>query len=645
MRNLISRDVRTSWLNANTAYQRLAVTQQLLDQAKLALELAQSRYKLGLGSIVELSQAQLQETQAEISSTQAGYDYRLSLAILAYETTGIRTVCPWARFGNGTRRIGRLQIKSAGPSPRFGPRVAMACGCPESALDERHRLRLFSRAMDRRTFLHGATAGVATLALQRISRADEHGLQPVWEQIEKQHDEAVARLQEWIRQPSIAAENKGVTEGCDLAMRFLHEAGFDATKIPTDGQPGIFATLDAGASRTLGLYFMYDVKQVDPSEWSSPPWAAALVEKPGLGTVVVGRGAVNQKGPEASFLAALHAIRAAGGKPPVNLVLVAEGEEEIGSPHFPQIVRRPEVIAALRRCNGIFMPSAEQELDGKVTMTLGAKGVIELELVSSGERWGRGPRHDIHSSNKARVDSPAWRLVEALVTLVSPDGNDPAIEGFADKARPLSSAERAMITEAARRLDERVAKKQLAVDHWVHDASWQEALERLMSRPTVNIEGLVGGYTGPGGKTILPHRAVAKLDLRLVPDMKAAEALASLKAHLAKRGFGDIEVNMTGGYDPNSTATDAALIRAQAAVYKRSGIDPIVLPRSAGSWPGYVFTDEPLRLAAGHFGLGHGSGAHAPDEYYVVESKNPKVQGMNGAVRSFVEYLYEIATT
>jgi acetylornithine deacetylase/succinyl-diaminopimelate desuccinylase-like protein len=384
---------------------------------------------------------------------------------------------------------------------------------------------------------------------------------------------------------------------------------------------------------------------VDPAEWSSPPWAAALVEKPGVGTAVVGRGAVNQKGPEASFIAALHAIRAAGRKLPVNLVLVAEGEEEIGSPHFPQIAHRPEVIAALRPCMGIFMPSAEQELDGKVTMTLGAKGVVELELVSSGERWGRGPRRDIHSSNKARVDSPAWHLVEALATLVSADGNEPVIEGFADKARPLSADEKTMISEAARRLDEAVAKKQLGVDHWVHDASWQEALELLMSRPTVNIEGLVGGYTGPGGKTILPHRAVAKLDLRLVPDMKATEALAALKAHLAKHGFGDIEVNMTGGYDPNSTVADAALIRAQKAVYKRDGIDPIVLPRSAGSWPGYVFTGEPLHIAAGHFGLGHGSGAHAPDEYYVIESKNPKVQGMDGAVRSFVEYLYEVAAT
>jgi len=500
--------------------------------------------------------------------------------------------------------------------------------------------------MDRRTFLQGAIAGAATLAIPDRLRADQSELSPIWTQIEKHHDEAVQRLQEWIKQPSIAAENRGVTEGCDLTMRFLRDAGFgQVTKIPTDGEPGILAALDAGAPKTLGLYFMYDVKQVDPAEWSSPPWAAALVEKPGLGTVLVGRGAVNQKGPEASFIAALHAIRAAGRKPPVNLVLVAEGEEEIGSPHFPQIVRRPEVMAALRPCIGIFMPSAEQNLDGTVTMTLGAKGVVELELVSSGERWGRGPRHDIHSSNKARIDSPAWHLVEALASLVSSDGNEPAIEGFADNARPISAAEKAMIAAAAQRLNEGVAKKQLDVEHWVHDASWQEALELLMSRPTVNIEGLVGGYTGPGGKTILPHRAVAKIDMRLVPDMKATEALAALKAHLAKRGFGDIEVNMTGGYNPNSTSADAALIRAQTAVYKRSGIDPIVLPRSAGSWPGYVFTEEPLHLAAGHFGIGHGSGAHAPDEYYVIESKNEKVQGMDGAVRSFVEYLYEVAGT
>jgi len=465
-------------------------------------------------------------------------------------------------------------------------------------------------------------------------------------EVEKRHDESVRRLQTWIRQPSIAAENRGMNEGCELTMQMLREAGFNqVSKIPTDGQPGIFATLDAGAPRTLGLYFMYDVKQVDPKEWSSPPWDAALVDKPGFGKVVMGRGAVNQKGPEVLFLAALHAIRGAGRRLPVNFVLVAEGEEEIGSPHFPQVVLRPEVQAELKKCFGIFMPSAAQSPDGQVTITLGAKGVVELELVSSGERWGRGPRLDIHSSNKARVDSPAWHLVQALNTLVSADGNDPAIEGFAAKARPVSAAEKAMIAEAARRMNEDVVKKQLGVQHWVRDVSFQESLEMLMSRPTVNIEGLVGGYTGPGGKTILPHRAVAKIDMRLVPDMTAADALAALKAHLAKHGYGDIEVNMTGGYDPNSTPADASLIRAQSAVYRRHGIDPVLLPRNAGSWPGYVFTGDPLRLPAGHFGLGHGSGAHAPDEYYVIESSNPKVQGIDGAVFSYVEYLYEVAHT
>jgi acetylornithine deacetylase/succinyl-diaminopimelate desuccinylase-like protein len=201
-----------------------------------------------------------------------------------------------------------------------------------------------------------------------------------------------------------------------------------------------------------------------------------------------------------------------------------------------------------------------------------------------------------------------------------------------------------MVAEGARRIDETMMKKQLGVEHWVHDVNWIDALERLVSRPTVNIEGLVGGYTGPGGKTILPHKAVAKLDLRLVPDMKATEALAALKNHLAKQGFGDIEVRMTGGYDPNSTPKDAALIRAQVALYRRDGLQPILWPRSAGSWPGYVFTGEPLHLAAGHFGLGHGSGAHAPDEYYVIESTNPKVQGFDGAAWSFVEYLNELAT-
>jgi len=327
----------------------------------------------------------------------------------------------------------------------------------------------------------------------------------------------------------------------------------------------------------------------------------------------------------------------------VNLVLVAEGEEEIGSPHFKQVIQKPEVMAALKRCSGVFMPSASQDPDGSVTVSLGAKGVVELELVSSGEKWGRGPKKDVHSSNRARLDSPAFHLVQALATLVNADG-DPAIDGFATAARPVSASEKALLDTAAARLQEATAKRMLSADRWAHDLEWRASLERFASTPTVNIEGLVAGYTGPGGKTVLPHRAVAKLDLRLVPDMTFDGAVAALKAHLAKRGFGDIEVNPSGGYDPTTTSADAPLIRAQIAVLKRAGLDPILWPRTAGSYPGYVFTGEPLKLPSGHFGLGHGSGAHAPDEYYIIESASPKMEGWDGAVRSFVTYLYELAT-
>src|SRR5262249_44736984 len=148
----------------------------------------------------------------------------------------------------------------------------------------------------------------------------------------------------------------------------------------------------------------------------------------------------------------------------------------------------------------------------------------------------------------------------------------------------------AMLDAASKRLDESTAKRLLSAEHWAHDLPWRATLERFCFSPTVNIEGLVGGYTGPGGKTMLPHRAVAKLDLRLVPDMTYADSLAKLKTHLAKRGFGDIEVNASGGYDPTQTEADAGLIKAQLSTYKKAGLDPLLWPRNAGSYPGWVFT-------------------------------------------------------
>ena len=506
----------------------------------------------------------------------------------------------------------------------------------------------------RRGLLLLAAAAGATLATPRLLRAAANkadtklggDLSAVRATIEKQRPEAIKRLQDWIALPSIAAENRNMKEGAQMMADLLKDAGFQsATIMPTDGQPGVFATLDAGAKRTVGMYFMYDVKQFDPSEWSSPPLVAAIVDRAPFGKVLIGRGAVNQKGPEATWLAALHALKAAGRKPPVNIVLVAEGEEEIGSPHFGQVVHRPEVLQALSKCHEVFMPFASQSPQGGVEIALGAKGLIEVELVCSTQAWGRGAKDDIHSSYKAELDSAVWRMVKALSTLVSEDGNDPAIDGWFEHVKPLSDRQKQIIAQHVAETNEADVKKLLGVQRWVRDLSYEAALDRLASQPTVNIEGMYAGYTGPGGKTVLPSKAVAKLDFRLVPDQTAAEAAEKLKAHLAKRGYGDIEVKVTGGYDPTQTDENSALIKASRAVYAAEGLKVGLSPRLAGSWPGYVFTGPPVSLPAGHFGTGHGSRQHAPDEYYVIESSNPAVYGMAEATLSYVRHLYALAAS
>ena len=499
--------------------------------------------------------------------------------------------------------------------------------------------------MDRRFLLQGAAASAVLLsqgcATAQVSSADRAMLLKA---VTDGHDDTVKRLQQWIANPSIAAENRNMQGGADYMKKLALDAGFQqAEVIPTSGHPGVFATMDNGAKTWFGIYFMYDVKQFDPAEWTSPPLEARVFDKPGFGKVMMGRGAVNQKGPETAFLAALHAFKAAGKKPPVNLVLVAEGEEEIASPNFHEVVQHPKVMPAMQKCVGIIIPSASQARNGQVVINLGAKGAVELELVSSAEKWGRGPAQDLHSSQKARVDSPAWHLVSALSTLVTADGNTPAIEGWFEKVRPLTAREQKLVTLTAQSTSEAEAKASAGVKRWIDDLDYRGSIERLVSQPTVNIQGLVGGYTGPGGKTIMPNRALAKIDLRLVPNMTREDCVAKLKAHLAKHGFPDIEVNVSGGYDPTETPEDSQVIQAQLAVFKKAGAAASLYPRSPGSWPGSVFTGPPLKLPAGQFGLGYGQGAHAPDEFYVIESAMPKVAGLDEVTMGFVDYLYEIA--
>jgi acetylornithine deacetylase/succinyl-diaminopimelate desuccinylase-like protein len=487
------------------------------------------------------------------------------------------------------------------------------------------------------TIVMGAMWSEANGAPQRDARTR------VVDAIHADHPAAIERLREWIALPTIANMDVNTVEGAEYMRRLALDAGFQQARVvPTGGVPGVFATLDAGAKHTLALYFMYDVKHYDPAEWSSPPLEGRIVPRVGEGTMLVGRGAVNQKGPQIALLSALRAFKAAGVRLPVNLVLVAEGEEEIGSPRFATLLADPEVAAAMRRSVGVIMPTTDQSKDGSVSIDLGAKGVIEVQLVASGERWGRGSTKDLHSSRAAHVDSPAWHLVKALDTLVADDGHTPTIDGWFEHVRPLTARQQQLIAADLPK-DDSAVKTQLGVKRWIADEDFVTSAYRLASQPTVNIEGLVAGYTGPGGKTVLPHRAEAKLDLRLVPDMTSDEAATKLRAHLAKRGFGDIEVIVSGGYGPTETPEDSVIVRAAQTTLNRAGMANTLVPRDAGSWPGVVFTGAPLSLPAGHFGVGRGGGAHAPDEWLLIDSSLPAVAGFERQAELFVDYLYQVA--
>jgi acetylornithine deacetylase/succinyl-diaminopimelate desuccinylase-like protein len=426
-------------------------------------------------------------------------------------------------------------------------------------------------------------------------------------------------LRRWLRQPSISAEDVGIQQMAEMLRGDLQRIGFkEAEIVPTSGHPGVWGYYDAGADRTLAVYMMYDVQPVEAEGWQVPAFEAPLVDHR-LGRAVIARGATNQKGPQRAFLNAVEAIIRTTGSLPVNLMIVAEGEEELGSPHIGEIIDRYE--ARLRTAAGVLFPSNGQGPDGRVSMSLGVKGIVYFEMEARGGEEHGGPQQaEVHGSLKALVDSPVWRLTQALASLTTPDGNTVVVPGYYDAIRPPSDEEQRL---AAGMLDqwrarEPLQRQTLGVARWIDGLEGEASLMRGYFGTTLNINGIWSGYSGPGTKTILPHIATAKVDSRLVPGQTPEEALRLIREHLDAQGFGDIEIRRLGGYPPAQTSVEAPLVQAAIAAYNKHGLTPAVAPRIFGSAPYHVFTDR-LQLPMISGGLGHGSGAHAPNEYMVLE--------------------------
>ncbi len=450
-------------------------------------------------------------------------------------------------------------------------------------------------------------------------------------------------IQRWLRQPSVSAENRGIREMAELLRADLLSLGFqEAELVPTSGHPGVWGYYEAGAQKTVVIYMMYDVQPVEPADWQSPPFEARIVDHR-LGRAVMARGATNQKGPQRACLNAVEAIRAVRGKLPVNLVVVAEGEEELGSPHFSEIIDR--YADRLRGAEGVIFPSNSQSAGGQVTFNLGVKGIIYFELEAQGGAQGGPANAEIHGSLKAMTDAPAWRLVQALATLTTPDGNTITVPGYYDAIRPPSEEEQRLVNARVESWtqQEPTYQQSLGVQRWVDGISGKESLARSVFATTLNIDGIWGGYTGPGSKTILPHKATAKVDSRLVPNQMPEEALRLIRTHLDARGFSDIQIRLLGGYPPAQTSVSAPLVHTTIGVFNKYGRTPGVSPRSTGSAPYYLFTQR-LSLPMISAGSGHGSGAHGPNEYMIVEpAAGSKITGLEEVERFYVDLLYAIA--
>ncbi len=477
----------------------------------------------------------------------------------------------------------------------------------------------------------------STIQAYRGAHAD------VYAHIDANQAAHLANLQRWVKQPSVSAENKGIAEMAAMLRDDLAKIGFKETElVPTKGHPGVFGFYDAGAPKTLVIYMMYDVQPVEPQGWRVSAFDGAIVDHQ-LGKVLMARGATNQKGPERAFLNALESIIAVRGKPPVNLLVVAEGEEELGSINYPEVIAK--YADRLRRANGVFFPFNSQGPDGRATMSLGVKGIVYFELEARGDS-ARGPRvAEIHGSFKAIVDAPAWRLTQALASLVSKDGNTILVPGYYDAIRPPNDEEQrllnGMLVDFGR--GEAGLRNAIGVNRLIDGWTGADALTQYLFNTTLNIDGMWSGYSGPGMKTILPHVATAKLDSRLVPNQTPDEALRLIRAHLDAQGFKDIILRKMSGYPPAQTSVNTPLVQAAIGVYNKYGMTPSMSPRLAGSAPYYVFT-ETLRLPLIAGGIGYGSGAHAPNEFMVVEpAAGSRIGGLAQIEKFYVDLLYALA--
>ena len=404
---------------------------------------------------------------------------------------------------------------------------------------------------------------------------DLGNLHPVFQHIEAQRDAFLARLLAYVAMPSISAQGVGMDAVAGFLLDTLRGMGFDAQAVPTPGWPIVLGhRTDAPGAPTVLLYGHYDVQPPDPLDaWLSPPFAPEI--RAGR---IYGRGVGDNKGQHFAQLLAIESLLAVHGRLPCNVVVLLEGEEEVGSPHIAAFVRAQRNLLA---CDLVVTADGPVHESGRACILFGVRGIVSFELRAT------GANRDLHSGNWGGVaPNPLWTLVHLLASMKDAQGRV-TIPGFYDNVLALTDLERAAL--AALPVDEARVRADLGLDAF--DAPAERAFgERLAAWPTLTINGLHGGYGGPGSKTVLPHTAFAKCDIRLVEAQSVEEIFARVEAHVRAHAPG-VEVVRLGGMEPSKTPLDSPYTEViRAAVRAGRGEEPLLVPAMGGSLPDYVFT-------------------------------------------------------
>lgn len=429
-------------------------------------------------------------------------------------------------------------------------------------------------------------------------------MQDIFHYIDQQREKYIKWLQEFCRQPSVAAQNRGMEEAAAMVVSYIRKVGGEAKLIPTSGYPVVFGQFNKQNKKTLSFYNHYDVQPEDPIDlWESPPFAAEIRDGR-----MYARGVADNKGNFIARLAAVDAFLKVRGKLPLNIKFIVEGEEEIGSPHLEEFVNAHQDLIEAAGCLWEF---GYKNADGRLQVSLGVKGMCYVELVC------RGANTDLHSANAAVIENPAWRLVWALSTLKSLDEKI-QIKGFYDKVSAITDQDHELLAKMA--YNEKETLDRLELNTFLLNLSGKDLKEKLIFQPTCTICGLVSGYTDKGAKTVLPSEARAKIDFRLVPDQDPKEILQLLRKHLDKHGFADIELQSYTLEHPARTHLNNDLAKSVINMTKHVyGTEPIIMPMSAGTGPMHVLC-QGQGIPAVSVGVGHfGSNNHAPNENIFIK--------------------------